>query len=135
MARKIFRAADSQPLTAAHHLGDYEAVTVDLTWPRLVGVNGPEPGYKAYVDLVLIREVKAALERRTKELLVFLLAGGILAVKVRARSVLEWTNTIGTQSAEVTTDEWLVGAIPSLRSWYEPFELGSGDAISISEPG
>lgn len=136
MAHNIFRASDAQPLKAANHLGDYEAIIIELTWPKLVGVNGPAPGYKASVDYPLIKEVEASLRRRTMELLTFLAAGGVAAVKARARSVLAWSNAIGTQTADVNTDAWLIDAIPPLgANYYEPFEVGAGTSISVREPG
>jgi hypothetical protein len=137
MAHNIFRTTDSEPLNAAHHLGDYEAVIVELIWPRLIGLHGgPGPGYSFSLDYALVKDARVALGRRTKELFEFLVSGGVVAVKGYARAVLEWSNTIGTQSVTASTDAWLIEAIPALRLNYsEIFELGSGTFISIAEPG
>jgi hypothetical protein len=137
MGHTIFRTTDSEPLTHAHHLGDYEAVIVELTWPSLVGLHGgPAAGYSLSLDYPLVNDTRISVGRRTKELLDFLVSGGVLAVKAHARAVIEWSNTIGTQSMTANTDAWLIEAIPGLGGGhYEIFELGSGKSISITEPG
>lgn len=116
MSWSILHPNLAKPLLAARYLGDYDAIVVEPIWETLIGITGgPGPGEQAQTTVEIATKASAGLQQRSNELQRFIEAGGVLVIKVQARSSI-WGQGSRYDSLyyEVDSIYWFVSTIRPL---------------------